>query len=150
MKGKILVAAALMLVLILGFVPGAQAEQAEGAGRIWAKGVGYAELHGRGVVDISGHGAGTVMVKGAEVLRAQGQGRRWDLPDGTVVFAGWRGHVHVEGGGLAIRVFGGIIEFTAAGEGSVLLRGTGHYRLNGQPGVWPQDGIRLELDPGNS
>ena len=150
MKGKILVAAALMLVLILGFVPGAQAEQAEGTGRIWVKGVGYVEINGRGVVDISGHGAGTVMVKGAEVLRAQGQGRRWDLPDGTVVFAGWQGHIHVEGRDVAVRMLGGIIEFTAAGEGSVFLKGTGHYRLNGQPGVWPRDGIWLELAPGNS
>jgi len=150
MKGKILVAAALMLVLILGLVPGAQAEQAEGTGRIWVKGVGYVEINGRGVVDISGHGAGTVMVKGAEVLRAQGQGRRWDLPDGTVLFAGWQGHIHVEGGGLTVRMLGGIIEFTAAGKGSLFLKGTGHYRLNGQPGVWPRDGIWLELDPDNS
>jgi len=150
MKGKILVAVGLMLVLILGFVPGAQAEAVEGTGRIWAKGVGYAEIHGRGVVDISAHGVGTVMVKGAEVLRAQGQGRRWDLPDGTVVFAGWQGHIHVEGRGLAVRMLGGIIEFTAVGEGSVFLKGTGHYRLNGRPGAWPRDGIWLELDPDNS
>jgi len=150
MKGKILVAACLMLALMLGLVPGAQAEEVEGAGHIWAKGAGYAEIHGHGVVDISAHGVGTVWVKGAEALRAQGQGRRWDLPDGTVVFAGWRGHIHVEGGGLAVKMLGGIIEVTAAGEGSVFLKGTGHYRLNGQPGVWPRDGIWLELDPDNS
>jgi hypothetical protein len=147
MKGKILVAVGLMLVLMVGLVPGAQADELEGIGHIWAKGIGYAEIHGRGVVDISAQGVGTVMVKSAEVLRAQGQGRRWDLPDGTVLFAGWRGHIHAEGQGLSVKMLGGIIEFAAAGEGSVFLKGAGHYRLNGQPGVWPRDGFWLELRP---
>lgn len=147
MKGKILVAVGLMLALILVVVPGAQAEEAEGAGHIWAKGAGYAEVHGRGVLDVSAHGVGTVMVKGAEVLRAQGQGRRWDLPDGTIVFAGWRGHIHVEGRGLSVKMLGGIVEFTAAGNGSVFLKGSGHYRLNGHPGFWPPEGIWLGLGP---
>jgi hypothetical protein len=145
MKGKILVAVALILALMLGLVPGAQAEEVEGVGRIWAKGAGYAEIRGRGVVDISAHGVGTVWVNGAEVLRAQGRGRRWDLPDGTIVFAGWQGHIHVEGRGLTVRMLGGVIEFTAAGEGSVFLKGIGHYRINGRPGAWPRDGLRLEL-----
>jgi len=150
MKGKILVAVCLILALVLGFVPGAQADEAEGIGHMWARGAGYAEIHGRGVVDISAHGVGTVWVRGAEVLRAQGQGRRWDLPDGTVVFAGWRGHIHIEGRNLAVRMLGGVIEFTAAGEGSVFLKGAGHYRINGQPGAWLRDGIWLDLEPDKS
>jgi hypothetical protein len=147
MKRKVLVVVSLLLILSLGTAVVAEAAEVEGRGRLWAKGIGYAEIHGSGVVNIEAHGAGTVRVKGAEVLRAQGQGRRWDLPDGTTVFAGWRGHIHVEGRGLAVNMLGGIIEFTAQGAGSVFLKGRGHYWVNGQTGRWTLEGVRIPLVP---
>ncbi|MGD2205393.1 MAG: hypothetical protein PVH17_01325 [Anaerolineae bacterium] len=147
MRNKILVVVSLVMVLSLGFAVAAEAAELEGSGRLWAKGAGYAELHGDGVVDIVGHGVGTVVVKGAEVLRAQGSGRRWDLPNDTVVFGGWRGHIHIEGDDLLVRMRGGIIEFAAEGTGWVLLKGRGYYRVNGQGGRWTLDGVRIDLPP---
>ncbi len=148
MKRKTLLTLSLLLVLSLGFTAVAAAEEVEGTGKLWAKGVGYAEVHGDGQVDIQGHGVGTVRVKGAEVLRAQGHGRRWDLPDGTVLFAGWRGHIHAAGQDLNVNMVGGLIEFTARGQGWVLLKGRGVYRANGRPGRWTTEGVRIELQPG--
>lgn len=145
MKRKLLVVLSLLLVLSLGSAVAAEAAEFEGTGKLWAKGAGYATVQGNGVVDIDGHGVGTVRVRGADVLRAQGKGRRWDLPDGTTVFAGWRGHVHAEGAELAIEMRGGILEFYARGTGSVLLQGYGHYRVNGQPGRWTPEGVSLEF-----
>jgi hypothetical protein len=143
----VVVALSLLVVLTPMVAATAQAEEVEGCGRLWARGAGYAKVHGDGVVDVSAHGVGTVAVKGSEVLRAQGWGRRWDLPDGTTVFAGWQGHIHIQGRDLGVRMVGGIIEFTAAGRGWVFLKGRGHYRVNGQPGNWTVEGIRLELVP---
>jgi hypothetical protein len=147
MKRKMWMVLGLLLVLSLGLTTVAQAAEVEGSGRLWAKGVGYAHVHGRGVVDISGHGAVTVWVKGADELRAQGRGRRWDLPNGTTVFAGWRGHIHAEGEELDVKMLGGILEFNAQGSGWVFLKGRGYYRIGGESGRWTPDGVRLELSP---
>ena len=145
MRHKVLVMVSLLLVLSLGFTVVAEAAQIEGTGRVWAKGAGYAKIKGDGVVNIVGHGAAMVWIRGAETLRAIGEGRRWDLPDGTVVFAGWQGLIHAEGDCLTIKMLGGIIEFTAEGTGWVFLKGRGTYVVNGEPGYWTLDGVRLAL-----
>jgi uncharacterized membrane protein YgdD (TMEM256/DUF423 family) len=149
MKRKILAVLSLLLIFSLGWTAAAEAQEmtGDGTGRLWAKGAGYAQVHGHGVVDIAARGVVTVRVKGADVVRAQGNGRRWDLPDGTILFAGWRGHIHVGGQELDVRMLGGVIEFTAQGTGWALLKGRGHYRLNGQPGVWTQEGVRIAFSP---
>ena len=145
MRHKGLVMVSLLLVLSLGFTVVAEAAPIHGTGRIWAKGAGYAKVKGDGVVNISGHGAAMVWVKGADTLRAIGEGRRWELPDGTVVFAGWQGLIHAEGEDLSVKMLGGIIEFTAEGTGWVFLKGRGTYIINGEPGYWTLEGIRLAL-----
>ena len=148
MKRKVWMVLSLLLVLSLGFAAVAEAQSlTRGSGRVWAKGVGYAEVHGNGQVDIEAHGVGTVRVRGAEVLRAQGHGRRWDLPDGTVVFAGWRGHIYAASHDLEVQMLGGVIEFIARGDGWVFLKGIGHYDVNGRPGRWTIEGVRIELQP---
>lgn len=145
MRHRVLVMVSLLLVLSLGFTVVAEAAPIEGIGRVWARGVGYARIMGDGVVNIMGHGAATVWIRGADTLRAIGEGRRWDLPDGTVVFAGWQGLIHVEGDYLSIRMLGGIIEFTAEGTGWVYLKGRGDYIISGEPGNWTLEGVRLAL-----
>jgi hypothetical protein len=149
MKRKLWIMVGLLLVLSLGWTAAAEAQgmTVDGSGKLWAQGAGYAEVHGHGVVDIAARGAITVRVKGADVLRAQGHGRRWDLPDGTILFAGWQGHIHAEGQELDVRMVGGIIEFAAEGTGWAILRGRGHYRVNGQPGLWTQAGVRVDFPP---
>ena len=145
MRHRVLVMVSLLLVLSLGFTAVAEASPIHGTGRIWAKGAGYAVVKGDGVVNVVGHGAAIVWIKGADTLRAIGEGRRWDLPDGTVVFAGWRGLIHAEGDSLLVKMLGGIIEFTAEGTGWVFLKGRGTYMVNGEPGYWILDGVRLAL-----
>ena len=147
MNKRILFVLSLLLVMSLGFVTVGEASDFSGTGKIWAKGVGYAEIHGDGTVDIRGHGRGIVLVKGADELRAQGNGRRWDLPNGTTLFTGWRGHIYTEGDELLVKMLGGLIEFTAEGTGTVFLRGRGVYRINGKPGLWSEAGVSLELLP---
>ena len=145
MKRKILVVPTLLLILSLGIAIAAEAQGMTEDGRLWARGAGYAELQGDLVADISGHGAATIRVKNAAVLRAQGHGRRWDLPDGTTVLAGWRGHIHAEGQALQVQMVGGVLELTAGGHGEAFLKGRGHYRYGGQTGRWTLEGIRLPL-----
>ena len=152
MVRKVLLLVGLMLVLSLGFTAAAsaaaaEADAVEGSGRLWAKGIGYAEVHGNGVVDVSVHGTGTILVKGAEVLRAEGHGRRWDLPGGGTLFVGWRGNVHMAGKDLNVKMWGGILELNARGTGWVFLKGRGHYRVHGQSGLWTQEGVRVEMSP---
>jgi hypothetical protein len=144
MVRKVLLLVGLMLVLSLGFVAVADAA-VEGSGRLWARGVGYAEVHGNGAVDISVHGTGTILVQGAEVLRAEGHGRRWDLPGGGTLFAGWRGNMHVAGKDLKVKMWGGILELNARGTGWVFLKGRGQYRIDGHSGLWTQEGVRVEM-----
>jgi hypothetical protein len=150
MMRKVLVSVGLMLVLSLGFATAASAAEIEGCGRLWARGIGYAEVHGNGAVDISVRGTGTILVKGAEVLRAEGQGRRWDLPGGGTLFAGWRGKVHVAGKDLNVKMWGGILDLEARGTGWVFLKGRGQYRVHGHSGFWTQEGIRVEMSPPES
>ncbi len=147
MQRKIVAVLSLVLILSFGFTLVAEAAEVAGTGTLLARGAGYAEVHGDGVLDIAARGVGVVRVRGAEVLRAQGRGRRWDLPDGTTVFAGWRGHVHVEGHEMNVQMLGGVVEFSAKGSGWVLLRGRGQYRANGEQGRWTSDGVRIELAP---
>jgi len=137
----------LLLLLNLGFAAVTEAADIEGTGRIWARGAGYARIKGDGVVNIVGQGAAVVWIRGADTLRAIGDGRRWELPNGTVVYAGWRGLIHAEGDDLSIRMLGGIIEFTAEGSGWVYLRGRGDYIVNGELGHWTLEGVRLALTP---
>jgi len=138
-----------VLVLVLGLLASTvvSAETVEGTGTITARGAGVARVHGSGTVDIRGHGVGTVWVRNAETLKASGRGIRWDLPGGIVFFAGWSGHIYASGEELAVTMIGGLIELSASGTGTVLLKGRGNYWLNGEHGPWNPEGITLQLQP---
>jgi hypothetical protein len=123
----------------------AEAAQVRGSGWLAAKGSGYAGIHGDGRIRIVGHGLGTVRIKGAEEIRAEGRGRRYDLPNGTTFLVGWRGRVHIEGHRLDVDMLGANIEFAARGTGWVFLKGRGRYRANGEPGLWTLKGVRVPL-----
>ncbi|MEM4245909.1 MAG: hypothetical protein QW390_01280 [Candidatus Bathyarchaeia archaeon] len=109
----------------------------EGSGVLCASGVGVAVLEGDGSVTITGEGFGSIWVKGAEIVRVQGSGARFDYKRGTL-FVGWRGVVYASGADMKIRISGDHIEFVAVGTGSVFLVGRGFYRVNGQVGEWQQ------------
>jgi hypothetical protein len=117
-----------------------------GHGTLYAKGAGFAEIHGDGSVVIQGHGVGAVWVKGAEALHAQGHGQR-QPHRGGVLFTGWKGQIKVGGRNVAVRVKGGMIEFTAQGTGRALLVGIGTYKIGNKSGHWLADGIVIEYRP---
>jgi hypothetical protein len=127
----------------------AEAARVEGSGRLAARGSGYAAVHGDGRIGIVGHGLGTVRIRGAEVIRAEGHGRRYDLVDGTTFLVGWRGRVHIEGHGLDVDILGANIEFAARGTGWVFLKGRGRYWASGEPGLWTLEGTRVSLPAAN-
>lgn len=115
----------------------------KGHGTLYAKGAGFAEIHGDGSIVIQGHGIGAVWVKGAEALQAQGQGSRHPHRGG-VLFTGWKGQITASGSNVTVRIEGGIIEFTAQGTGRALLVGVGTYKIGNKSGHWLADGIVIE------
>lgn len=114
-----------------------------GRGVLYARGAGLAELRGDGRVDIRGHGAATVLVQGAENVVARGEGHRIDLPDGSVRFVGWRGHIRIVGEDMTVVMMGGRIEFRAIGQGTAHLRGHGTYRIGDHSGRWTPQGVEV-------
>ncbi len=145
MKKKLLLVVVLTLVALLVFPAIASAETFRGEGSITARGVGVAIVHGEGEIEITGHGIGLVHVRNAESLEASGNGYRRDLPGGGAVFMGWRGEIRVAGTELTVRMWGGLIEFTAEGTGWVFLRGRGTYEINGETLDWSAEGARVVL-----
>jgi hypothetical protein len=146
MKKRTSVIMALLLALALSLAPAAGAEEFSGRGTISARGAGLAIIRGTGQVEIEGHGVGIVWVKDAERLDASGDGYRWEIPEtGTTVFLGWSGSIHTSGHDMTIWMAGGLIEFTASGQGKVYLRGRGTYVLNGHEGAWNPMGELLQL-----
>jgi len=143
MRRWFLVLAALLL-LGLALATAAYAKEIEGTGTLWAKGAGVAVVRGDGEVTIEGCGAAVVIVTGAETLAAQGHGRRFERPRGTIFF-GWSGQIYARGEEMAVRMLGGKIEFTTEGTGTAFLHGRGVYIIDGHPGRWSLKGVRLEL-----
>lgn len=143
-------AAAVALLVGLGLASVAAASETvviEGKGTLYAKGAGIARLHGDGTVRIWGHGVGTVLVKGAERIRAEGHGIRRNLDNGWVLFAGWQGQIHLAGKDMTVRMRGGIIEFVAHGSGRAFLRGVGTYCVGRHCGPWTREGVVIAYSP---
>jgi hypothetical protein len=137
------------VVLVIGLLTTAvvSAEQVEGTGAIKAIGAGVARVEGDGRVEIRALGIGTVWVRNADRLKATGRGIRWDLPGGVAYFVGWKGHIEAGGEDIVVNMMGSLIEFKAAGTGTVYLRGRGHYWINGEKGLWSSDGATVEMQP---
>lgn len=143
----VLLAVSLAAGLWLADTAAAASKTIEGTGRLYAKGAGIARLDGDGGVRIRGHGVGTVLVCGAEVLRAEGRGQRIERPDGCVLFAGWKGKIVVAGQQVSVDMAGGRFQFLAIGRGSVFLRGHWFYRIGPLSGWAPPDGVTINYSP---
>ena len=137
-----------LVVLMLGFglAEAAEGKVMVGSGTLRTEGRGLARLECREAeVSIMGRGVGVIVIKGAEVVRAEGRGRRINQPDGTVYLYGWEGSVFVSGERMLVRIEGGHIEFTATGTGRAFLRGQGSYWVNGREHAWSEDGDTIEM-----
>jgi len=141
--GVVLLAVSLAAGLWVADTASADSTTIEGKGWLYAKGAGVARLDGSGEVKIRGHGVGTVLVCGAEVVRAEGQGLRVERPDGCVLFAGWRGKIFVAGRHMSVDMAGGRIEFLAVGSGTAVLKGHGIYRVGHLSGRWTPEGVTI-------
>ena len=145
MKKRVFVILVVLIAVTLGLAATAEAKRIEGTGRLVAEGCGAALVHGDGWVRIKGHGIGVVTVAGADKLSAKGHGRREELPDGTIRFAGWSGTIRASGESLTVRMAGCRIEFEAVGRGWVYLKGRGTYEVNGFKGRWSAEGQVIHL-----
>lgn len=141
--------AALIVVLLVGAAlpESADAKVLKGSGTLRARGSGLAILDCKEAdIDITGHGVGVIVIKGAEVIEAQGRGRRVDLPNGVVHLVGWRGKVSVSGTDLRVLIEGVHIEFQVTGTGRVFLKGRGRYWVNERDGTWNEAGSDIDME----
>jgi len=145
--GIVLLAVSLAAGLWVTGTASAASKTIEGRGWLYARGAGIARLDGNGEVHIRGHGVGTVLVCGAEAVRAEGRGERHERPDGCVLFAGWKGKIFVAGRQVSLDMAGGRIEFLAQGSGTAFLKGHGIYRVGPLFGRWTPDGITINYSP---
>jgi hypothetical protein len=142
---KLFTVLSLVLLLSLTLVGVASADVVQGKGWLHAEGAGVAVLRMSGDIEINGHGIGVVYIYGADEIEATGRGDRHDRPGGGVFFRGYRGTITANGEEMIVKMIGGKIDFTAQGEGTVFLRGRGHYETGHASGDWAADGSTLEV-----
>jgi len=145
MKRRLVLITVFSLIALFSLAGPASAWTICGEGSITARGVGVAIVRGDAEVEIVARGRGVVHVEGATRPEARGEGARVDLPGGGAIFSGWRGRIHAAGRELTVWMCGGVIEFTAQGEGWVYLRGRGSYEIDGDAADWAGDGARMAL-----
>ena len=85
-------------------------------------------------------------VGGDAEIDVKGYGRKKELPDGTVVYAGFGGRAKISGSNVIVKVEGVRIHLVAHGKGVVVLKGKGVYRTKGTRGKWTTDGVELNLE----
>ena len=126
----------------------------EGKGTLSASGSGEALLRGRGRVEIQSHGEGVIRIRGAAKIEVEGQEqaevaglrpRQRALPGRPVVLRDVEGRVVAEGLRLEVAMRSSQIEFTATGQGLVVLRGEGTYEVGGEEGSWSENGTRIRI-----
>ncbi len=143
---KIILVLSVVAMLTMAFASVASADTVIGRGWLKAIGAGRATLRMTGEVDITGHGGGIIYIKGAEIVTAEGRGKRSDLPNGDVVLRGYYGSVRVVGKHMSVQIVGGKIDFSATGAGVVTLKGRGKYWTHaGTGGNWQVDGVDLAI-----
>ncbi len=142
----IVLAFGVVSMLMMVFASVANADTVTGRGWLKAMGAGKATLRMTGEVDITGHGAGIIYIKGAEIITAEGRGKRSNLPNGDVILRGYYGSVRIVGKHMSVQVVGGKIDFSATGAGVVTLTGRGKYWVHaGEDGNWRVDGVDLTI-----
>lgn len=136
----------IVAMMTMAFASVASADTVTGRGWLKAVGYGKAQLRMTGEVDITGHGGGIIYIHGAEIITAEGRGKRTNLPNGDVIIRGYYGSVRVVGSDMVVKMVGGKIDFSAAGAGTVTLNGRGKYWTHsGKSGNWQVDGVDVAI-----
>lgn len=143
---KMILVFSVVAMLTMAFASVASADTVTGRGWLKAIGAGKATLQMTGEVDITGHGTGVIYIKNAEIITAEGRGKRSNLPNGDVILRGYYGSVRVVGEQMSVQMVGGKIDFSATGAGVVTLKGRGKYWTHaGTSGNWRVDGVDLTV-----
>lgn len=143
---KLSLISSLMLLFSLLFTGLASADVLRGEGWLHAEGNGFAKLTMSGQVDIESQAVGVVYIYGAEEIKAEGQGRRVDRPNGGVIFYGFDGKIQITGQRMVIKMIGRRINFTAEGKGQAVLHGKGTYETKNRSGDWQPDGLTVAVE----
>ena len=145
----------LVVISVALAVPAAAlAQTAEGTGSLVAAGDGLAVLRGGGWVRLSGEGTLVILDRGGDAIIDIEHNDRNDAsfaPEhgqgGRLIFRNFNGSAYVQGSNIVVSMRGHNIHLAAKGTGTVWLRGTGWYEINGARGAWSPTGVRLELGP---
>jgi len=157
MVKRTLVVFAALALLIVGLVPAASAAEGaadiEGAGNLWAKGVGTAVIDGAGTVRMGIDGDVTIVDHAGDarvwINGGSGADRELESNGAGYELTNFRGRLRVTGSDIEIHA-DGRMRFHARGTGSVFLQGTGVYRTWSGIGRWTSTGVRLEIGSVNA
>lgn len=144
-----------ILVVAVFAVPAvAAAQTASGTGSLVAAGDGLAVLRGNGWVRLSGEGTLIIIDRAGDAIINIEHNDHHDaaaMPErdrgGRLVFRNFSGSAYVQGSHIIVSIRGHDIHLAAEGTGTVWLRGSGWYEINGERGAWTPDGVRLKLGP---
>lgn len=130
----------LALLGATAFVPQiALADSGGGTGHLTASGDGLAGLRGNGTINISGNGVLWIRDRAGDAfIQVSGNGRRTELGNGWIRYAGFDGNAEVSGSAITVALSGYDIHLEASGTGKFVLRGNGTYQLGELSGSWTE------------
>jgi hypothetical protein len=123
------IAVAVVALCAIAFEPTiANAQSGSGAGKLIARGRGFARFSGDGAITISG--AGLLVIRpsdGNDEWNVSGKGIKRETKSGDVVYRGFDGTATITGTNVIVSITGANIRFDVEGEGRYFLRGRGVY-----------------------
>lgn len=123
------------------------ADSGGGTGQLTASGDGLAGLRGNIIVNISGNGILWIRdPAGDAVIQVSGHGRRTELSNGWIRYAGFQGSAEVSGSRVTVALSGYDIHLEASGTGQYVLRGNGTYSTGKTSGSWTE-GVEINSLP---
>src|SRR3989304_956477 len=132
---KVLLVLSLAVVAMLAVPFAASAAEVDlgGRGALFARGSGVAVLDGRLCFDGTAREAVLIVTdRGGDArVNVYGYGKKIELNENTVEYAGFAGRARICGKDVTIRLAGASMRFVAAGTGTAALRGHGTYRTIG-------------------
>jgi len=127
----------LAVALTLVLVSVVYAEGIRGTGELHAWGDGLAGVRGDGEVTVTGNGILYFRDHSGDAeWSVSGDGERYDLPSGWIIYYGFDGTFEAEGSRITVALSGYDVELWAKGTGVAVLRGNGEYEVNGRRFQW--------------
>lgn len=132
-----------LLSSVFATIAVAQERIIEGSGTLHAAGKGEARVSGSGNVTVKGSGLLLInLLSDDATATVRGLGKKRVRPDGTIVYAGYRGHAEVSGSRIKVTLIGSA-DLRASGEGKAYLRGRGVFHIGHISGKWLPGGVTV-------